>query len=90
VTSKGLGDLARKYLPFTHNKFIIWADEEDFHIGNKSNKFVIDGKNLIINNRKYKGTHGLWWLLTDPNKKKMDQETYDSWWTNNYNFTEKI
>jgi len=43
---------------------------------------------LIINNKRYKGTHGLWRLLTNPNK-KLDKDTYESWWANKDNFTEK-
>jgi len=50
---------------------------------------IIDGKDLIVNDEKYKSTHGLWRLLTNPNKKNIDQETYDTWWTNKENFSEK-
>jgi hypothetical protein len=50
---------------------------------------VIDGNDLIISDERYKGTHGLWRLLTNPNKKKTDKETYDTWWTSKDNFTEK-
>jgi hypothetical protein len=81
--------LAIRYLPLQDNIFSIWRDEESFHIGNESNKIIIDGNDLIINDERYKGTHGLWRFLTNPNKKKMDQETYDTWWTNEDNFTEK-
>ena len=49
---------------------------------------MIDGNDLIVKDEKYKGTHGLWRLLTNPNKKSMDQETYDTWWSSD-NFTEK-
>jgi hypothetical protein len=44
---------------------------------------------LIVNNERYKGTHGLWKHLTNPNKKKLDNDTYESWWTNKDKFTEK-
>ena len=81
--------MPRKYLPFPDSKFDIWVDEENFYIGNKD-KVVIDGNDLIINNERYKGTHGLCKLLTIQNKKKMDKDTYESWWTNKKNFTEKI
>ena len=42
---------------------------------------------MIINDERYKGTHGLWKLLTNPNN--MNKEIYDTWWTNKDNFTEK-
>ena len=44
---------------------------------------------MIVSGEKYKGTHGLWRLLTNPNKKNLDQETYNTWWNNKDNFTEK-
>jgi len=89
VTSKGLGALPRKYLRFPDNQFGIWYDEEHFYIGDKSNEILVDDNDLIVSGEKYKGTHGLWKLLTNPNKKNLDQETYDTWWTNKDNFTEK-
>ena len=49
----------------------------------------MDGNDLIINNEKYKCTHGLWKLLINPNIKKLDKETYNSWWTKKDNSTEK-
>jgi hypothetical protein len=50
---------------------------------------LLDGNDLIVNDERYKGTHGLWKLLTNPKQKNMDPETYDTWWTNKDNFTEK-
>jgi len=44
---------------------------------------------LIVSGEKYKGTHGLWKLLTNPNKKNLNHEVYKTWWTNKNNFTEK-
>ena len=87
ATSRGFGALPRKYLPFPDDKFGIWYDDENFCIG--SNKITIDSNDIIIGDEKYRGTHGLWRLLTNPNKKKLDQETHDTWWTNKDNFTEK-
>ena len=75
-TGHNIGALPRKYLPFPDNKFGIWFDDDNFYIGHKANKILIDGNDLIINGEKYKGTHGLWRLLTNPNRKKLDQETY--------------
>ena len=88
VTSKGLGGLPRKYVPFQDKIFGIWYDSDRFYIGNESNDVMIEGDDLIINNKKYKGTHGLWKILTNPNRKKLDKETYNKWWTNKDNFTE--
>ena len=65
--------LAGRYVPFPDNIFGIWRDAERFHIGNESNKVIIDGNDLIINDEKYKGTHGIWRLLTNPNRKKNGQ-----------------
>ena len=70
--------------------FVIWRDEEKFHIDNESNKVIIDGNDLIINDEKYKGTEGLWRLLTYPNKNKIDKETYVTWRTNKKNLQNKI
>ena len=62
-----IGPLPQKYLPFSDDKFGIWYDENGFHIGD--NNVVIDNNDLIISDEKYKGTHGLWRLLTNPNRK---------------------
>jgi len=66
VTSKGLGALPRRYIPFQDKIFGIWFDGEKGYFGNKSNEVMIDGNDLIINNELYKGTHGLWKLLPKP------------------------
>ena len=46
VTSKGLGALPRKYIPFQYKIFGIWYDYKRFYIGNESNeeniKLIID------------------------------------------------
>ena len=82
-----IGPVPKKIFTFSDDKFGIWYDEIGFHIGD--NNVVIDNNDLIINDEKYKGTHGLWRLLTKPNRKKMDQETYNTRWTKKVNFTEK-
>ena len=82
-----IGPLPEKYLPFSDNKFGIWYDESGFHIG--GNNVIIDGDDLVIDDERYKGTQGLWRLLTNSNKKKIDHETYNTWWTKKGNFTEK-
>ena len=43
---------------------------------------------MIINNKKYKGTHGLRMLSTNPDKKSLE-DTYNLWWTNEDNYTEE-
>jgi len=88
ATSEELGPVARKYLPFQDKKFGIWFDGDGIYIDNKSSKVIIDGDDLIINNEPYKGTHGLWKLLTKPNKEELDKETLNTWWDKD-NFTEK-
>ena len=40
-------------------------------------KVLINGNDLIINYERYKGTHGIWRLLTNPNKKKMIIDKYE-------------
>ena len=60
ATGKYFGTLPRRYLPFPDNKFAIWFDDENFYIGNKDNKILIDGNDLIVNDESYKGTHGIW------------------------------
>jgi hypothetical protein len=44
---------------------------------------------LIINDERYKVTHGVWKLLIEPNKKNLGKDTYESWWINKDIFTEK-
>jgi hypothetical protein len=70
-----LGALPRKYIPFQDEIFGIYYDDENFYIGNESNKVVIDGNDFITIDERYKGIRGPWRLLTNPNKKKMDKET---------------
>jgi hypothetical protein len=84
-----LGALPRRYLPFQDKIFGICYDSDRFYIGNKNSEVIIDGNDLSINNEKYRGTHGLWKLLTNPNRKKLNKETYNTRWTNKDNFTEK-
>ena len=51
VTSKCLGTLEIRYLCFQDNIFGIWREEESLHIGNETNKIIID---MIFNDEKYK------------------------------------
>jgi hypothetical protein len=71
VTSKELGSLVIRYLPFQDNIFGIWRDEKGFHISNESNNIINDGNDLIVNDERYKGTHGLWKVLTNFTEKDL-------------------
>ena len=82
-----MGTLARKYITFQDNIFGVWFDGERLYIGNERNEVMIDSDDLLINNEPYKGTRGLWKLLTNLNK-KLDKETLNTWW-NKDNFTEQ-
>ena len=75
-----IGSISRLYLPFPDNKFDICTDKNHHYIGNTP--VVIDNNDLIIKNKRYTGTHGLWMLLTNPDRKSLDADTYKSWWTN--------
>ena len=44
---------------------------------------------MIINDERFKGTHILWRVLTNPDRNKIHKDTYDTWWTNKDNFIEK-
>jgi hypothetical protein len=48
-----LGALPRKYKPFQDKIFGIWYDSDRFYISNESDKVIIDGNDLSINNEKY-------------------------------------
>ena len=64
---KDLGDIAKKYLTYTTGKdsdriFGIYPDENNkLKIGNKFLKFK--GNNIIIDDKEYTGTEGLWELI---------------------------
>ena len=82
-----IGSISRLYLPFPDNKFDICTDKNHHYIGNTP--VVIDNNDLIIKNKRYTGTHGLWMLWTNPDRKSLDADTYKSWWTNTDNYTEE-
>lgn len=44
-------------IPFPDDKFGVWTDKKHHYIGNS--KVEIDNNGLIIEYKKYKGTHGL-------------------------------
>ena len=68
---KDLGDIAKKYLTYTTGKdsdriFGIYPDENNkLKIGNKFLKFK--GNNIIIDDKEYTGTEGLWELIVSKN-----------------------
>jgi hypothetical protein len=82
-----IGAIPRLYLPFPDDKFGIWTDRKSHYVGDTP--VVIDDNDLIIKNKRYTGTHGLWMLLTNPDKKSLDKDTFKAWWTNLDNFTEE-
>lgn len=74
--NKIIGPIAQKYLPRAKdNKFgLYWnKHKKSFMIGDKIT--VIDNDDLIVNNKKYNGTLGLWRLITYPDK--PDNNLYD-------------
>ena len=79
ITTLELGDIATKYLKeYTSNKnktdktFGIYSEDGDFFIGNSPIKF--DGDDMMVGNKTYKGTPGLWELMT---MKKPNETIYD-------------
>ena len=58
-----MGALPRRHIPFQDKIFGVWYDDKKFYIGNESNRVIIDGNDLIVNDELYKGTHGLWRLF---------------------------
>lgn len=63
VGSRGIGVIARDYILHPDRQFGIYpGDKDTLHIGNK--KVVINGNDIIIDDLTYKGSHGLWKLLT--------------------------
>ena len=80
MTSKELGNIATKYTVFQDIIFGIRFDGEKLHIGNSDNVIIV-GNDLIINGELLNGTQGHCRLLTNPNKIKIDRETFDTWWT---------
>ena len=63
----GLGEIAKEYLkkPNTDEIFGIRNEKGLSYIGNK--QIIIVNNNIIVDDRKFKGTHGLWELLMSKN-----------------------
>ena len=63
----GLGEIAKEYLkrPNTDEKFGIRNEKGLSYIGNK--QVIIVNNNIIVDDRKFKGTRGLWELLMSKN-----------------------
>src|SRR5688572_3414686 len=87
ITTLELGVIATKYLKeYTSNKnktdktFGIYSEDGDFFIGNSLIKF--DGDDMIVDNKTYKGTPGLWELMT---LKKPDKTIYNQNDRDDYN-----
>jgi len=63
VGPSGIREIASKYLTRNDTTFGIWFDNNSIaHIGDK--KIIIDGNDIIIENKKFNGTEGLWVLLS--------------------------
>src|SRR5688572_21165742 len=86
ITTLELGDIATKYLKeYTSNKnktdktFGIYSEDGDFFIGNSLIKF--DGDDMMVGNKTYKGTPGLWEFMTmkEPNESMLDGNDLDEY-----------
>ena len=78
---KDLGNIAKKYLTYTTEEdsdrvFGIYPDENNkLKIGNKFLKFKVD--DIIIDDKKYEGTEGLWELIVSKKPKEGIYTTDD-------------
>ena len=77
----GLGEIAKEYLkrPNTDEIFGIRNEEGLSYIGNK--QIIIVNNNIIVDDRKFKGTRGLWELLMskNPNTLHVDDNDYNEY-----------
>ena len=77
----GLGEIAKEYLkrPNTDETFGIRNEKGLSYIGNK--QIIIVNNNIIVDDRKFKGTRGLWELLMskNPNTLHIDDNDYNEY-----------
>ena len=77
----GLGEIAKEYLrrSYTDKSFGIRDENGLLYIGNK--QVIIVNNNIIVDDRKFKGTRGLWELLMskDPNTLYVDDNDYNEY-----------
>ena len=77
----GLGEIAKEYLkrPNTDETFGIRNEKGLSYIGNK--QVIIVNNNIIVDDRKFKGTRGLWELLMskNPNTLHIDDNDYNEY-----------
>ena len=77
----GLGEIAKEYLkrPNTDEIFGIRNEKGLSYIGNK--QIIIVNNNIIVDDRKFKGTRGLWELLMskNPNTLHVDDDDYNEY-----------
>ena len=77
----GLGEIAKEYLvrPYTDKTFGIRDENGLLYIGNK--QVIIVNDNIIVDDRKFKGTRGLWELLMskNPNTHYVDDDDYNEY-----------
>ena len=77
----GLGKIAKEYLERSYTDKIFGIRDENglLYIGNK--QVIIVNNNIIVDDRKFKGTRGLWELLMskDPNTYYVDDDDYNEY-----------
>ena len=77
----GLGEIAKEYLrrSYTDKTFGIRDENGLLYIGNK--QVIIVNNNIIVDDRKFKGTRGLWELLMskDPKTYYVDDDDYNEY-----------
>ena len=75
-----IGEIARKYLnrPSPDTTFGIRDEKGLYYIGDK--QAIIFCNNIIIDDEKFKGTPGLWELITSKNPQEpIDKEVYENY-----------
>lgn len=83
VASNILGPIATKYLQKYvekedgDNVFGFYNKDNKFYIGNKETTF--QGDDIVIDNKEYKGTSGLWELIVSKNPKDFTPEDYNNY-----------
>ena len=78
---ESIGEIAYVYLnnPFRDKTFGIRKEEGHHYIGNKH--VIIDNNDIVIreNGERFKGTHGLWELITSIDPKEYSDQDYDDY-----------
>ena len=78
---EGVGEIARHYLnkSYCDTTFGIRKEKDHHYIGNKH--VIVDGNDIIIrkNGERFKGTSGLWELITSKTPKDYSERDYDNY-----------